>query len=76
METTITLSQDGYFIHVLQATDGKNRRYTIAPLIIKCGVIDPTDISNDPPGVKTACLEAWTDEVIEAYQAHLEESAI
>jgi len=30
------------------------------------------DITNEPKAVKTTCLKAWTDEVKEAYQAHLE----
>jgi len=69
-KTEISLSKDGYFIYVLNVVEGKNRRYTIAPLDRKTK--EPTDISNEPPEVKTACLKAWTPEVIEAYQTHLE----
>ena len=53
-----------FYIGVLEDLENKpNHRRTIAPI---------DDISTEPPEVQTACAEAWTPEVIEAYQAHLE----
>ena len=35
--------------------------------------LDPgSDITTEPPEVQTACTEAWTPEVVEAYRLHLE----
>ena len=49
---------------VCEDLDGKpNHRRTLSP---------GSDISTEPPEVQAACEEAWTPEVVEAYQAHLE----
>jgi len=70
-KTEITLSKDGYFIHVKTVGEGSNRRYTLAPQDPQG---NPADLTAETPEVKAACLEAWTDEVKEAYQAHMEAS--
>lgn len=74
MKTTITLSKDGYFVHVLTVIDGKKRRTTVAPLDSRS--LESTDISNEPKEVKAACLKAWTPEVVAAYHTHLEAAGI
>jgi len=57
-------------IQIIGEIDGKPTARCIAPLTSKG---EPTPLKDEPPAVKTACLKAWTDEVKEAYQAHMEE---
>ena len=48
---------------VKETTDGLNHRRTLAPT---------DDISTEPQAIQDACDKAWTPEVVEAYQDHLE----
>ena len=46
---------------IIEQVDGSNHRRTLSP---------GSDISNEPQAVKDVCNEAWTPEVVEAYEAH------
>jgi len=48
---------------LISKVDGVPHRRTLAP---------GDDISTEPPEVQAKCTEAWTDDVKEAYKAHLE----
>jgi hypothetical protein len=48
-------------VHVLSVSDGVKHRITLSP---------GADISTEPQEVQDACNEAWTPEVVAAYEAH------
>ena len=54
-------------INVLEKIDGVNHRRTITP---------DKDVSDQPEEVQAVCNDAWTPEIIEAYNTHLLESVI
>ena len=58
-------------IHVSYLIEGKVKSYTIAPTDAKG---NPTDISGEPQEVQDVCEEAWTSEIIAAYEAHKAEA--
>ena len=65
MATLETVKIVGIFKHadIRESVDGVIHYRTLSP---------GSDISTEPPEVQAKCTEAWTPEVIEAYQTHLE----
>ena len=57
-------------IQIIGTIDGTPTARCIAPWDDKTK--QKTDISNEPQEVQDACNAAWTDGVIEAYEAHKE----
>ena len=58
----ITLSEELKIAYIKESDNRGLHRRQITP---------GSDISNEPPEVKTACKKAWTLKVKKAYKAHL-----
>lgn len=57
----IELKGEFKIVNIRENTDGNYHRRTLAP---------GSDISTESPEVQTACNEAWTLEIIQAYADH------
>lgn len=68
--TEIQVTTDGPYIYIREDSgDGPPHRRALAPGRFIDGAWTETDLSDEPPEVRDAAKEIWTDEGVDAYMA-------